>query len=230
MCGRFTLRTPAKDVARMFAVESLPLLEPRYNIAPTQPVAAVRLNRTGTARELVNLQWGLVPSWAADPDFGARTINARAETAATKPAFRAAFKSRRCLIPADGFYEWQRQGARKQPYYIRLRADAPFAFAGLWEHWEREGKTIDSCTLLTTTANALMAPIHDRMPVILDPAAYADWLDPNPKPAKELEKYLVPFRDDALIAIPVSTLVNNPRHESPECIAPVAGADSGLKA
>src|SRR5262245_50704548 len=167
MCGRFTLTAPAA-VKELFPLFDVSALEAHYNIAPSQNVAAVRL---GDDRpELVMLRWGLVPHWADNPKVGYRLINARAETAATAPAFRDAFPRRRCLVLADGFYEWQKSGDSKQPYFIHRKDSKLFAFAGLWEHWRRAGQTIDSCTILTTDANELVQPLHDRMPVILEPA------------------------------------------------------------
>ncbi len=162
--------------------------------------------------------WGLVPRWADDPAIGNRLINARAETAATKPSFRDAFRRRRCLIPADGFYEWKRQGGGKQPYYIRLEDDRPFAFAGLWERWEKAGAVIESCTILTTDANELLMPLHNRMPAILDREQFDRWLDPTIEDAKVLQPLLGPYPAERMIAYPVSTVVNSPRHDVAECI------------
>ena len=180
MCGRFTLRTPASAIAEQFSLLEVPDLQPRFNIAPTQPVAVVRVDSPlplGEAqgarfaqRELVFLHWGLVPSWADDPKIGNRMINARAETAAEKPSFRTAMRRRRCLIVADGFYEWKTVAKRRQPMFIHLRDGRPFAFAGLWESWEgADHSALESCTILTTSANDLVRPIHDRMPVIIAP-------------------------------------------------------------
>jgi putative SOS response-associated peptidase YedK len=222
MCGRFTLRTTGKAVADFFGLREIPELLARYNIAPTQPVAAVRVSQHHAGRELAMLRWGLIPAWAADPAIGNRMINARADTVATKPAFRKAFRQRRCLIVADGFYEWKKLNGRKQPYYIRLQDGGPFAFAGLWEHWDRGDRPIDSCTILTTDANELVGSIHDRMPVILDPGDYNLWLDPDIEDAKRLEPLLVPYRSEAMAAYPVSTMVNNPKADDPRCIEPVA--------
>jgi len=175
MCGRFTLRAPASVVAEQFALFDVEPFTPRFNIAPSQSVAVVRITPAAAeaTRELAWLRWGLVPSWADDPAIGNRLINARAETAHQKPAFRAAFRRRRCLVPADGFYERRRTGSGKQPYFFRLRDDRPFAFAGLWESWEGvDNSAVESCTLLTTEPNELMRPIHNRMPVILPAASY----------------------------------------------------------
>ncbi|HEV3023151.1 MAG TPA: SOS response-associated peptidase [Pirellulales bacterium] len=223
MCGRFTLRTPAGLVAEAFGMLPFSGLQPRYNIAPSQPVAVVRLAQND-GRELAFLKWGLVPSWADDPAIGYKMINARGETVATKPSFRKAFKVRRCLVVADGFYEWQKTngGGKKQPHYIRLKDDVPFAFAGLWEHWVREGQEIDSCTIITTDANELMAPIHDRMPVIMAPADYELWLDPAVQEVERLQPLLRPFAAGEMKAYPVSTMVNNPRTESENCVEALA--------
>jgi putative SOS response-associated peptidase YedK len=219
MCGRFTLRSSPRAVAEAFGLAEFPLFEPRYNIAPTQPVAAIRLQNG--RRQLSFLQWGLIPSWADDPSIGNRMINARAEGVADKPSFRSAFKKSRCLIVADGFYEWQKVGKAKQPYYIRLQDERPFAFAGLAEHWRRGDQSIDSCTVITTEANELMADIHDRMPVILSPDDYEFWLDPEFQGKEKLLSLLRPFPADELTAYPVSAIVNSPRNEKAECVVPV---------
>ena len=223
MCGRYTLRAPGKVVADHFGLAEEPRLRPRYNIAPTQPVPVIRALRANPQtgqRELVPLRWGLVPSWADDPSVGNRMINARAETVADKPAFRGALRHRRCLVPADGFYEWRKEGTKKQPVYVRRKDGLPFAFAGLWERWEREGEVIESCAILTTGANDLMAEFHDRMPVILDPEDYGLWLDPEVQDPGLLGPLLKPYPGDETEVYPVSTLVNNPRHEDPRCVEP----------
>jgi putative SOS response-associated peptidase YedK len=224
MCGRFTLRTAAQEVARVFRLTgALGELRPRYNIAPSQEVAAVRVDDAGL-RQLAYFRWGLVPSWGTDPAIGNRMINARAETVAEKPSYRTAFAARRCLILADGFYEWQKTGttakAAKQPYYITMREDGPFAFAGLWERNMRCGAPLETCTIITTDANALMRPLHDRMPVILPFDKQDLWLDPAVQEVERLTPLLVPFDSQAMKSVPVSTLVNNPRNELAECIAP----------
>ena len=223
MCGRFTLRTPAKDIAELFRLADVPDLRPRYNIAPTQPVAAVRLNKEAN-RELVMLHWGLIPFWADDPKVGYSTINARAETVATKPTFRQAFAKRRCLVVADGFYEWQKTNGRKQPFFIHMKDDQPFAFAGLWEHWKRDDQEIESCTIIVTEANDVLKPIHDRMPVILSPEDYDEWLDPKVEDKKQLEGMLRPFASGEMEAYPVSTLVNNPRNDVGKCVERIGKA------
>jgi putative SOS response-associated peptidase YedK len=221
MCGRFTLRTPLSKLIEHFSIQTQLQLQlaPRYNVAPTQPVAAVRIPAPGQPRELALLQWGLIPSWAEDPSIGNRMINARSESVADKPSFRTAFKRRRCLIPADGYYEWQKQGAKKQPFLIHRPDDGPFAFAGLWEQWRGgDGSAVESCTIITTDATDATRPIHNRMPVILDPSDYALWLDPDVQDRTRLEPLLVPLTSSQLIAEPVSTHVNNPRHEDAQCV------------
>lgn len=219
MCGRFSLRTPVQLLSEHFQLSVVPTWGQRYNIAPSQPVATVMVTPEHTGRQFRLLRWGLIPSWAKDPDIGARMINARAETAPTKPAFRAAFRQRRCLVLADGLYEWQRQGRGKQPFYIRMRDDRPFAFAGLWEHWEgRDGSSIDSCTLLTTEPNEIIRALHHRMPVILEPKDYDVWLDPGTQKADLLHPLLGPYPSEEMTAYPVSPRVNNPAHDGPGCI------------
>lgn len=219
MCGRFTLTAPAEAVAAHYQLKETPFLAPRYNIAPTQPVAAVRLAPNGE-RELTHFRWGLVPSWAKDLSMGAKMINARAETAAEKPAFRAAFKRRRCLIPASGFYEWQKIDSRKQPMYIHP-VDGLMSFAGLWEIWSSaDGDLLETCTILTTEPNGLMSSIHNRMPVILDPDDYSTWLHPDTKPDL-LMHLLRSAPDEWLEAFPVSTAVNSPANDAPGCIEPL---------
>jgi len=222
MCGRFTLFESDKILSKEFGVSGFPPLSPRYNIAPSQPVAAVRAARAGAGRELALLRWGLIPSWSKDPAIGNRLINARAETAREKPSFRNAFRRHRCLIPASGFYEWRRQERGKQPYFVRMRDGRPFAFAGLWDRWEStEEGAIETCTILTTAPNAVLAPIHDRMPVILPPAEYARWLDPSLRDTDSLAPLLVPFPPEDMLAFPVSPRVNPPATDDVKCIAPL---------
>ncbi len=223
MCGRFTLATPEQDLVVQFNLPDIPDLQPRYNIAPTQPVAAVRVPTSGRDRELVMLHWGLIPFWAKDPGLGARLINARSETVADRPAFRAAFRRRRCLVPADGFYEWQKQNGTKQPFFIHLQDGRPFAFAGLWERWQDpDGGIIESCTLLTTRPNELVRPLHNRMPVILHPRNYALWLDPETEDANVLRDLLDPYPSGEMEAYAVSRYVNSPQNEGADCIVPLA--------
>jgi putative SOS response-associated peptidase YedK len=221
MCGRFTLTVDGEQLAEQLDLPVAPEIAPRYNIAPTQPVAAVRASMASGRRELTYFHWGLIPSWAKDLKMGARMINARAETAAEKPAFRAALKYRRCLVPADGFYEWQKTNGKKQPIYIKMADGRPFAFAGLWEHWQgADGSEIESCTLLTTSPNELVRPIHDRMPVILQPDDYDLWLDPKIQTADRLQPLLQPYPAEAMTYFPVSTLVNTPQIDDPRCVEP----------
>lgn len=222
MCGRFTLSQP-EALAQTFGVEKVADLVAQYNIAPTQMVAAVLPNSKSLSRQFQQLRWGLIPSWAKDPSMGAKLINARAETVAEKRSFRSAFKRRRCLIVADGFYEWQHQEKKKQPFYIRLQDGQPFGFAGLWEQWKSpSGEEIDSCTIVTTEANELMRSLHDRMPVILNPQDYDLWLNPEVQDSEALQKLLRPYAASAMTAYPVSTKVNNPRHNSSDCIKPIS--------
>jgi putative SOS response-associated peptidase YedK len=228
MCGRFTLRTPAAVLIEHFDLEvrsgrQLALFEPRYNIAPTQDVMVVRADSAGV-RTASPLRWGLVPSWSKGVAPGSPMINARSDTLAEKPAFRNAFRSRRCLIPADGFYEWRQAAggakAKKQPYYIHRPDGQPFAFAGLWERWrDPDSKlAIESCTIVTTTANKALSELHDRMPVILAPNDYSLWLDTNITEPTQLQPLLTPAPDDELVADPVSTHVNRVANDDARCI------------
>ncbi|MFQ5433740.1 MAG: SOS response-associated peptidase [Anaerolineae bacterium] len=226
MSGRFALFVPGEALFSLFNLNQ-PVPEeafaPRYNIAPTQPVTAVRLGQTGEG-ELTWLTWGLVPSWAKEPKMGSRLINARSETVAEKPSFRAAFKRRRCLIPASGFYEWQKVNGRKQPMFIQAEDGRPLAFAGLWEFWQSgDGSVIESCTILTTRPNELMAPIHNRMPVIIAADDFDDWLHPGPNPEMGLH-LLRPYPAEKMTAYPVSTHVNSPRNDDAVCIEPLPAA------
>lgn len=222
MCGRFTLIAPGETIADQFGLPEAPQIAPRYNIAPTQPIAAVRVSESSKQRELTYFHWGLIPRWAKEPSIGSRMINARSETAAEKPSFRAAFKYRRCLVPADGFYEWQKLNGTKQPVRIQTKNGDPFAIAGLWEHWQGpDGSEIESCTLLTTTPNELLAQVHNRMPVILAPDDYDLWLDPGAQHPAEIQPLLKPYPADEMTFYPVSTYVNNPRNEDPRCIEPL---------
>ncbi|HEY9728669.1 MAG TPA: SOS response-associated peptidase [Chroococcales cyanobacterium] len=221
MCGRYSQRQSADVIAKAFEVDNVPALEPRYNIAPTQSVPTVLQPSVSQSRQFKMLHWGLIPKWAKDSKIGAKLINARAETVAEKPSFRSAFRKRRCLVLADGFYEWQQQENKKQkqPYYFRLNDGQPFAFAGLWEQWEDvSGEAIDSCTLLTTDANELMRPVHNRMPVILNPKDYERWLDPEVKEPEQLQPLLRPYSTQEMLAYPVSTAVNKPSNDNAECI------------
>ena len=221
MCGRFLLSVEPADLEEAFPEFTYPArFAPRFNIAPTQPVLVVPNDATNQADFFV---WGLIPSWAKDPTIGSRLINARAETLAEKPSFRSAYKYHRCLILANGFYEWQTQPGSKTklPHLIRLKSGKPFAFAGLWEHWQSpDGSEVKSATIITTTPNELMATIHDRMPVILPHAAFAHWLNPQPLFPVDLKGLLVPYPTDEMEAYPVSTLVNSPANDRPELMLP----------
>jgi putative SOS response-associated peptidase YedK len=217
MCGRFKLTMTPEVMAELFGIDDEPVMAPRFNIAPTQQVLTVRRS-DGNRRQWAHARWGLVPSWAKDPSIGARMINARAETVAEKPSFRVAVRKRRCLIPADGFYEWRKTGAGKQPYLIGFEDGQPFAMAGLWESWRQpDGSPLESCTILTTSANPVVADLHERMPVILPPELYDEWLHSEPLPPPRLQEILVPFTGPGMTANRVSTRVNNPRNDDPAC-------------
>jgi putative SOS response-associated peptidase YedK len=222
MCGRFTLTVNPADLQDKFSNYSFPAkFGPRFNIAPTQPILAIPNDDKLTADFFT---WGLIPMWAKDPEIGNRLINARGETLAEKPSFRGSYRHKRCLILADGFYEWKTFGSRKikTPYYIHMQDHAPFAFAGLWDHWESpDGSSIKSCTIITTTPNELMASIHDRMPVILHPREYARWLDSAPQTPEHLQPLIKPYPADDMTAYPVSTLVNKVTNDTPELVVPV---------
>ncbi|HZN63965.1 MAG TPA: SOS response-associated peptidase [Tepidisphaeraceae bacterium] len=218
MCGRYTVRS-ILPVVELFGVPPLPEFPPRFNVAPTQDVPVVRSLRTDgeqVARRMDLLHWGLVPSWADDPSIGNRMINARAETACDKPAFRTAMSRRRCLVPADGFYEWKKLEKGKRPYLFRMKGDRPFAFAGLWETWRRGDVRIDSFTILTTAANDVVAPVHDRMPVIIPPSEFARWLDPSIK-SDAITDLLKPYPASEMETIPVTRHVNSPANDDPRC-------------
>jgi putative SOS response-associated peptidase YedK len=220
MCGRYTLRTPIDVLAEGFEIQEYPSsITPNYNVAPTQEVAAVV--EENEMRKLEMFHWGLIPSWAKDPSIGNKMINARAETVSEKPSFRSAFKKRRCLILADGFYEWQKTDDGKQPYHIKMQDDSPFAFAGLWEIWKDE-EEIRSCTIITTAANDLMDEIHHRMPVILPPDDYDMWLDPDFDEKEPLTSLLKPYSSDKMEAYIVSRRVNKPSNNEPSVVEPAA--------
>ncbi len=231
MCGRYTLFASAGTLKSLFQIEILGELPPhnniapRYNIAPGGAILAVRPGKSNPPnqdREPALLQWGLIPSWSKDPTIGARMINARAETAAAKPAFRAAMKRRRCLIPANGFFEWAKSGPAKQPHYIHMRGHQPFAFAGLWDQWcGEDGSEIDSCAILTTDANEILRPIHHRMPVIVHPDNFDRWLDPAVETPATLADLLRPYSSDEMTAHPVDRRVGNPRNDDASCIEAV---------
>jgi putative SOS response-associated peptidase YedK len=221
MCGRFNLRLSPAELQEFFDLFRAPEVTPRYNIAPMQPVLTITADEAGRRMGTFR-QWGLVPGWSKTATDAARLINARSESAAQKPAFRTAMKHRRCLIPASGFYEWEQIDKRtKQPWQISPRSGQPMAFAGLWEQWTApDQKTLESCTILTTTANEFMAPLHDRMPVILPRELFAAWLDPSVSDPAQLAPLLAPCPDDWLVRAPVSTAVNSVRNDSPACLEP----------
>jgi putative SOS response-associated peptidase YedK len=220
------LTRSAAEIAEAFELETTLELAARYNIAPSQPIAAVRVQQA--ERELTMLHWGLIPSWAREKAIGNRMINARSETAAEKPAFRAAMRQRRCIVPADGFYEWQgaggKSGTPKVPHLFRRQGGAPLAIAGLYEEWtdHGSGEVVESCSLLTTEANATVRPVHHRMPVLLERHDFSLWLDPEVTDTDRVQGLLVPCAPDRLEAIVVSTHVNDPRNEDPVCIEPVS--------
>lgn len=226
MCGRFTRSQTIDEIAEAFFADIVEAdLGPSYNIAPTQPVLTLAGN---SIKRLAAMRWGLIPSWAKDDSMASRLINARAETLTEKPSFRDSFKKRRCLIIADGFYEWKKTGQEKIPYYIRLKSKAPFAFAGLFDHWEApEGKMLTTCTIITTQANELMSSLHERMPVILPREQYELWLDQSVKNQNALLDMLSPYPADLLEAYPVSRLVNSPRNNSPDCVKSASPVSSG---
>ena len=217
MCGRYTLTADAESIQLAFDLETVANWRPRYNIAPSQLAPAITSENPA---RLSFLKWGLVPSWAKDPAIGSRMINARAETAAEKPSFRAAFKRRRCLVPADGFFEWARQGSRKAPMYIHLENRAVFAFAGLWESRARpDGSKLETCAILTTEANELIRPLHHRMAVVLPPEHYDIWLSPKTL-AEELMLLMSPYPAEKMRVYEVSPQVNHPANDHPAVIDP----------
>jgi putative SOS response-associated peptidase YedK len=219
MCGRFTLTTPAARLARALKLSSVPDFVPRFNIAPTQMVLTVRSTDQDQI-EVLFLRWGLIPAWAKDEKIGNQLLNARMETVTSKPAYRSAFKKRRCLIPADGFYEWQKAGKKKQPYWFHRPDRSPFFFAGLWEHCDLSPeKSLETCTLLTTSANETVKPMHERMPLVVVDEQAEQWLDPKVADADWLQK-LAPCPADFFVATAVTDRVNSPKHEDASCIEP----------
>jgi putative SOS response-associated peptidase YedK len=223
MCGRYRLSRRKQIIEQHFdAVSGDEDWVSRYNVAPTQPVPIIRQKPKEPVRELSLMKWGLIPSWAKHPSGAARMINARSETAATKPAFRDALKFRRCLIPADGFYEWMRTGKAKQPYCFEVGEGALFAFAGIWDRWkDPSGNWVKTCSILTTTPNAVTSPVHDRMPVILDPDDYDVWLDPWMKDVAAASDLLKPYDARGMQCYPISTRINRVANDDAECSAPV---------
>ena len=223
MCGRYRLSRRKQLVDEYFhSVSEAEDWSPRYNVAPTQSVPVIRQNPKEPVRQLSLMRWGLIPSWATDPSVGVRMINARSETANVKPAFRDALKSRRCLIPADAFYEWSRVGKAKQPYCFEVNEGELFAFAGIWDRWrDPGGHTVETCSILTTTPNTLTSAVHDRMPVIIDPDAYDLWLDPGMKDVGAASELVKPYDSRLMRCYPVSTRVNHVANDDEECSAPV---------
>ncbi len=223
MCGRFAQYTTPDEIAELYQLGDVPALTPRYNIAPTESILALRVSPESGDREFAMLRWGLVPSWAKDPKIGNTMIIARSETVAVKPSFRTALTKRRCLIIADGFYEWQRNVKPSRPHYFAMKDRKPFAIAGLWERYQPpQGDTIQTCAILTTAANTLMASIHDRMPVILNPADHVLWLDLAMQDVGALARLYHPFPEEFMTTYPVSAIVNNPRNDHPQCVEPLA--------
>lgn len=228
MCGRFALKLPPAALKDYFDLAEAPDYGPRYNIVPTTPILAIR--QVEGVRRADPLRWGLIPHWAKDEKIGYSTINARAETVAAKPAFREAFRRRRCLIPADGFYEWQAQPGTKtkQPYFISRADGAPLAFAGLWERWRPpQGDPVESCSIIVTAANALVQPIHDRMPVLLDPEDFGAWLNPDNRDTHTLTGLLRSYPDERMKAVPVSLRVNNPRNDDADLMEGIGSQAGG---
>jgi putative SOS response-associated peptidase YedK len=227
VCGRYRLSRRKRLVEEYFDSTGYDDWTPRYNVAPTQPVPIIRQNPKQPRRELSLVRWGLIPWWAKDSSGSAGMINARSETAATKPAFRCALKLRRCLIPADGFYEWKRNGKEKQPYCFEVNDGQLFAFAGIWERWKDPGgQTLETCSILTTTPNAVTAAVHDRMPVILEPDNYDLWLDPGMKDANDACEMLKPYDARLMRSFPVSNRVNHAGNDGEECSTPIKLAQS----
>lgn len=222
MCGRYTLSQPGDILKELGVPEDEQIeLTPNYNVAPTQDVPIVRSGAKG-GRQLAIVRWGLIPFWAKDEKIGNQMINARSESVAEKPAYKNAFKKRRCVVLADGFFEWKKQGSAKQPFHIYLAGHQPFVFAGLWERWSKGPEPIESCTIITTSANDKVAEVHDRMPVILGPEARDLWLDESVEDAELLTSILRPYPAEAMAFTPVSRMVNSPRNNSPEILRPMA--------
>ncbi|MDE0838758.1 MAG: SOS response-associated peptidase [Kiritimatiellae bacterium] len=220
MCGRFTVTKLPKAWLDALGLGPVPNHKPRYNIAPSQNVLAAAHDVEEDRNLLRFFEWGLLPTWSKDPKVMNRPINARSETAAEKPSFRSAMRYRRCVLPSDGFFEWTGKGTSRRPHYFQHADNALFSFAGLWEEWESErGECIHSCTILTTQANALVAKVHNRMPVILDPDQAVAWLDPNQQNASAVQQYLTPYPAERMTVVPVSQHVNSPRHDDALCIA-----------
>ncbi|UQA59448.1 SOS response-associated peptidase [Polyangium aurulentum] len=231
MCGRYTLTNVAPNlIGPLFGVDEFPAFSPRYNVSPTQDAPVVRVVEPGAKRSLSLLRWGLVPAWAKDVAIGSRMINARGDTAPEKPAYRSSFKSKRCLVVTDGFYEWKKlPGGKKQPCWIHRKDSQPFAFAGLWARWKSpEGEPLDTFTIITTEAHPNVIEVHDRMPVIIPPASYGAWLDPEEKRMDLLQSMINHAGGEDLVLTPVSPRVNNPRNEGPENLRPLGEQQSLL--
>ena len=220
MCGRFSLHTPESTIREVFNPGNTePLgLSPRYNIVPSQQIPIIRT--TETSREMVLAKWGLIPNWSKESKSKYSTINARIESVAEKPTYRTPFKHRRCLLPTDGFYEWKVINGNKVPHHIRMRDDSVFAFAGLWDHWEGEDTSIESCSIIVMPANEVMGPIHERLPAIIAPAHYELWLDSRITDKQEIMRYLTSAPSSQLTAYPVSTWVNSPKNNDERCVQP----------
>jgi len=233
MCGRYTLITPEKVLAERFSIHAMPPWSPRYNLAPSQDGLVVRRTTTGEERSAARLRWGLVPHWAHQGSQLPAMINARGETAAAKPAFRNPFRHRRCLVLADGFIEWSRRTGEKMPYFFEMTDGRPFAMAGLWDRWEPkpgpdgESQALETFTILTITANAVLEPYHDRMPVILDEEASEAWLDPYLVEPGPLTKLLAPFPNHGIRARPINPRINNIKHDDPSCLEAPPKTDEG---
>jgi putative SOS response-associated peptidase YedK len=221
MCGRYSLAAPAEEIAEAFGLPELPPLAPRYNIAPTQGVPVVR-SVAGGGRELAEVRWGLIPHWFVEPGSGPPLINARAESVAARPAFRDAFRGQRCVLPASGFYEWQRLERGKQPHYVRRRDGRLLGLAGLWERWVGAGEVLESCTVITVPANDALVGIHDRMPAVLSGEALERWLDPAASGPGELVRLLIPCPSAELDVYPVSPRVNRAENDDAGCVVPLA--------
>lgn len=221
MCGRFSLAIDAELFEKIFGIINISNYKPSYNIAPGQNIGVIRINNN-SQKELSLMHWGLIPSWSKDPKVGYKMINARSETLTEKPSFKQSFKTKRCLIPADGFYEWKKQGKEKTPYYFKMKNSSPFAFAGLWDTWinKEDTKTIDSCTIITTSANSLLNPIHERMPVILNPENYSFWLDNKVINLDKLKSVLNSYDSDTMLYYEVSKNINSSKINEPSLILP----------
>lgn len=222
MCGRYSLTSSIESLSNMFGTDWTSPFKPRYNIAPTQQALVVRTSPSDNKLHIDHLKWGLIPSWAKDPSIGNHMINARSEKVDEKPSFKSALKHRRCIIPASGFYEWQAVGGKKHPSYFKLKDSEIMMFAGIWDHWKTpDGEVIETFSILTTSSNELIKPLHDRMPVILDPEYKDIWLDSQLSEPGQLKCLLLPLKSDLMEMYPVSDLVNSPRNDTSECIQPI---------